>query len=117
MSDGSVFRLHATDLGFWVEDTIAPEASYPSLDMLFREYEHHTYYMKEKTPTEVEIATFSTQDPDLEVVITAPDGRVFKATVSKDSEDGQLLSRSNVVDRLKEAADLGNVWKFAFEAL
>jgi uncharacterized membrane protein len=115
MSDGSVFRLHATDLGFWVEDTIAPEAAYTVLDMMFRDYEHHVYHMEGKTPTKVAI-NFSAEGSDIEVVIEAPDGRIFKASVSKYSSDRILLERHDAIDLLPFAAEMGDMWRMAFKS-
>ncbi len=114
MSDGSVFRLHATDLGFWVEKTIEPGSSYETLDQLFNDYERYVYHMDERTPIKIEVSTFSKQDPELEILIQAPDGHEFKATVQKDSPDGLLLDSDKAEEKIEYASELGSSWRMAF---
>lgn len=37
MEDGSSFRLHATDLGFWIEETVSNNNEYQSLNSLMND--------------------------------------------------------------------------------
>jgi hypothetical protein len=43
MSDGSCFRLHATDLGYWMESTIGKNQPYKSLETLLVDCYHYAY--------------------------------------------------------------------------
>lgn len=105
MSDGSVFRLHATDLGSWVEETVRPDETYKSLDALFRDYGHHVYLSDNQTPN-VELRAHS-------VALTAPDGRLFMAMHQDLSEADLKLISTRTADEFAFAAELGDAWKMA----
>lgn len=116
MSDGTVFRLHATDLGAWIEDTVTPGASYATLNLLFRDYAHHASRLNDYGPPRSTSVTDLPEMPfNFEVLVTAPDGRDFKALILKESADGHLLLLSNVAERISEAAEMGDFWRQAFK--
>jgi hypothetical protein len=116
MCDGTVFRLHATDLGAWIEDTVTPGTSYSSLSQLFRDYGHHTSRVNDYGPPRSTSVTDLPEMPfSVEVLVTSPDGRDFKALILKESADGHLLLLDNVAKRLSEAAECGPFWRQAFK--
>lgn len=106
MSDGSVFRLHATELGSWVEETVKADETYKSLDALFRDYGHHVYHSDNQTP-DVEMRAHS-------VAVTAPDGRLFMAMHQDLSEADLKLISTRTAEEFAFAAELGDCWKMAF---
>lgn len=84
MADGSAFRLHATDLGFWIEDTVAtPENLYPSIENLQRDFEYHTHSISPNYDFEIEEPKITIDDLVLILSVEAMDGRIFKADITK----------------------------------
>lgn len=43
LDDGIIFRLHATELGFWIEKTNAEGQPFPSLDAILLQYSHNQW--------------------------------------------------------------------------
>lgn len=41
--DDGIFRLHATELGFWIEKTNAEGQPFPSLDAILLQYSHNQW--------------------------------------------------------------------------
>src|SRR5271165_7683514 len=79
LTDGTSFRLHATELGFWIEGK-AGVKGYEDLDALMEDYGHHTYNLFPKYNFDLPDATVNLKDTTLEVI--APDGKVFSADIT-----------------------------------
>lgn len=109
LTDGTCVRVHATDLGWWVEGTVVPGGAYLGLAGLFLDYGHHLYQLE---------AQFDFEVPDPKVMIlggslvnvVAPDGREFWATAQNDWEK-KLLTHP---EWLGHALRAGDMWKCAF---
>jgi len=107
MASGVAFRLHATDLGFWIEMTTKDGTGYPSLDTLLTDYYHHTRDSGSGDPVVL------LNGDDLEVI--ADDGRVFSGYVPNFPEWHQKIAHSTEGRKLLEkSACLGDTWKIMF---
>jgi len=103
LSDGTSFRLHATELGAWVEKTVASGGLYRSLDFMYRDYGHYTL-------EEPEVALI-----DGRLVLEAPDGTQFIGVVdSFPEEDRKVVAHSKGFPLIAFAAQLGPMWRAAF---
>jgi hypothetical protein len=110
LSDGTAFRLHATDLGYWIEETEGVNG-YSSLHSLLTDYGRHIYE-----------AYGYKESPDAKIVISgsvvefsAPDGKVFMGDVSKFSEyEQKLLSDPRPIKVLEHCAACGDMWSIGF---
>jgi hypothetical protein len=108
LTDGSSFRLCATDLGFWVEETAGSDGIYRSLDSLFIDYSnhiHHTYGVYSLVSAIIEIDNNT-------ILVSAPDGNIFCGNIFLfPKEDQDLLKDTNKVKSMSEAAVFGNYWR------
>jgi hypothetical protein len=111
MEDGSAFRILATELGWWIEETVArPMDPYPSLTQLFDDY-HNTWYLGRGSldeEAEVEVV-------DDKLMVCSPSGASYcialkslspwELQVVKDERGRKILAR---------AATLGDCWRTLF---
>jgi hypothetical protein len=106
-SDGSTFRLHATDLGAWVEDTVRPGQKYEKLfgpGGLFVDYAHRFGHILPGVQTEGQ-----------DVIFVTPTGETMIADLSRLPPDEQALARHPLSGPyLADAASLGGMAFFAF---
>jgi hypothetical protein len=104
LSDGSSFRLHATDLGAWIEETVPVGTSYRSLHDLLTDYYHHQYALG--SPLAEPIVTVEGDLLELQ-----GEGRSFKGTISSfASEDQKLVRHTKGPALLAACATMGNLW-------
>jgi hypothetical protein len=104
MSDGSCFRLHATDLGYWIEQTVGVGQPYKSLETLFVDY-YHCANVQEPT---VEITPAS-------LMLVSPAGNTFRIHRSCLNEwENKVVSHPQAEDLLAFAAVMGDVWRIVF---
>lgn len=113
MDDGSAFRLHATELGFWIEDTVATsETLYSNLDGLHKDFEHHTWGIPNYD--------FETKGPKIVVInntliVETNDGRQFKADITKFNKwERSICSHSKGLKLLKSSLINFLNWKLNF---
>lgn len=111
--DGKAFRLHATDLGWWMEDTIQPNGKYGSFHTLMQEYYNHSYELAPQYGFDVPEPTVTYENGKL--TLTAPDGKTF------DLEDAHLTEWEMKVCAHKLGprligfgALMGDAWRMAF---
>jgi hypothetical protein len=108
-SDGKVWRLHATDLGFWIEDALKPGQKAVNFTVLFTEFDRYKHY---ETPVEYEPPV--TVEGDV-LVITAFDGKRFEAFIPALSEWEQMVVKHPASPPLLSfAARMGDMWSLAF---
>ena len=96
LSDGTAFRLHATDLGFWTEATAASDGRYHSLNALAIDYGNHHYELEPQYD-------FDTPHPKIAVDgdvfhVEAPDGRVFEGNLTSFTEWEQEVGEVSAAD-------------------
>ena len=109
LTDGTAFRLHATDLGFWIEKT-AGAKGYPSLDAMMTDYYHYIsgqnlYYDPD--------AVVNLNENNLEVM--APDGKVFTADITRFNEyDRRIAMHPEGRKILAYAAAMGDMYLMYF---
>ena len=108
MTDKSAFILFATDLGYWIEGTIAHHSmKYTSLDMMIRDCYGYNY-VKSLNDIYVSVAG------DI-VTFTCEDSHTFEGKVSSFSGKEQLVFKSEKgIEILKEAVSLGEGWRIFF---
>jgi len=104
MEDGTKFRLHATDLGAWIEH-LGTNDLLESLDLVIREYCHHSYYNKvrESAPTvTVENGVLTIVDNE---------GKKTKGKISAFSkEDQELANHPDGPTIISYVAPCGEFW-------
>lgn len=110
LQNGKSFRLHATDLGFWIEET-GNNGKYLSIDSLLTDYGHYVDKLFNKR---LELVTTEVSFDKNELIITAPDGKNFIGDISSFSEkDKKILSHPQIKEILTDAAPFGYVWRVA----
>ena len=110
LANGTRFRLHATDLGFWVEDTAGPDGTYKDLTALITDYRHHTYSLDPVYNFDLPVPTVVLQAGVLELM--APDGKVFQGLVTHfKAEDQKLVHHERGLSILASSADMGDLWQ------
>ena len=129
LSDGTSFRLHATDLGFWIEQTSNVDGKYNSLTSLLIDYSHNvsSFEYKELIKLRQEYdnnipANKYYQVPNAIITMNnsyckfvAPDGREFLIDKSKLSDyEISILKNKKGLKMLSEAAYLGDAWVLLF---
>jgi hypothetical protein len=114
MADGSAFRLHATDLGYWIEETIGSKtAGYPSLNALAIDYGH---YMHDLTPQ------YNFNPPPAEmimekewIVFFTPDEKEFRIKLQCLSEvERNIVNHSFACAELCGYLAFGDMWSMPF---
>lgn len=113
MADGTAFRLHATDLGYWIEETVSGAQGYQSLDALINDYYHHTYGTAWNSSGDV--------SPDFNndgkiLTFSAPDGKHFDIAISRLTEtETNIINNNKALYHLLDAFCLGGgIWMSQF---
>ena len=112
MTDGSAFRLHATELGFWIEGTIAsPDSDYPSLTALAVDYCHHAYSSNrdyDDTPATIVLENDR-------VAFFAPDDTAYSVKLtSLTATELNILHHQSSCKVLLDSLILGEAWTTLF---
>src|SRR5271165_621276 len=111
LTDGTAFRLHATDLGFWIEKT-AGTKGYPSLDAMMTDYYHHVSSLREYNG-DFPDALVNLNGNILEVV--SPDGKTFTADITKFKEyDRRIATHPEGRKILAYGAIMGDMYLMYF---
>lgn len=110
LQDGTAFRLHATELFFWIEET-SPEGKYSSLDVLIKDLSHHMFFDLGFSDEDISISKsrrnnkFIFSIRDKEFIIAEGDL----------SEVQKIILNSDIgINLLKEAIPTGDFWKINF---
>jgi hypothetical protein len=113
LSDGKAWRLHATDLGYWLEETAGFEG-YTKLTNLARDYHHHVYWLAAKYDYDVPDAKVEVKDT--EIIITSPTEKVFTISRSKCSENEMKILTHPIGAKIfgKAVGELGDAWVLDF---
>jgi hypothetical protein len=107
MSDGTAFRLHATELGYWVEDTVGKDELYSDLKALLVDACHFSYDNKDHLVASVE-------GDSLKIDI---DGIFLEGDITKFSPWEQKVCRHpQGPSLLAVAATMGGFWETVFSA-
>ena len=112
MEDGSSFRLHATDLGFWIEDTKG-SSGYNSLNSLIRDI-YHNYN------SDYEIIIINIMDESLTFSVTdglssSTDDKIFTLKINKlTNGEKRIINHPKGIERLADAICVGDLWKIFF---
>lgn len=104
MTDGTAFRLHATNLGAWIEKTVAKNKDdlYSSLTDLIADYDYET-----KEPP-----IYYDEEP---IRFVAPNGKQFRINHSAlTQQEGKIIELSDGLALLLEAFSMGDCWKLFF---
>jgi len=105
LGNGTAFRLHATDLGWWVEKC-AGAGGYTSLDDLARDYCHDAYNYDTSQPD----PTVTLEGANL--VVTAPWGSAMALPLANLSEEEvAALSNPEVLKLFSLAIPCGSCWR------
>lgn len=113
LSDGTAFRLHATDLGFWIEETSASNGKYHSLPALFLDFGHHQYNLEPKFEFDTPPPKVSVKGNTIEVV--AADERLFEVEIGRLGEwEQEMCKHPKAPELLASAITLNEMWKIAF---
>ena len=111
LTDGTAFRLHATDLGFWIEKT-AGAKGYPSLDAMMTDYYHYVSSLWEYNG-DFPDALVNLNGNILEVV--SPDGKTFTADITKFKEyDRRIATHPEGRKILAYGAIMGDMYLMYF---
>jgi len=109
MSDGSSFRLHATDLGAWIEEDVTDEGYYPNIDSLARAVYAYRYNLNH------EAKSFANIIDNRTIVVDVGDGTLLKIKrYNKDKWEQQILNHPDVCHFLPRALEFGDMWKNLF---
>lgn len=104
LEGGHRFRLCATDLGFWIEDTVAEGGLYDDLTALLRDYYNHAYHRGD------------VEDPSVSVfggvlTVTAKDGTSFRGQIANFNEaDRAVVNHQDGSKIISASAPLGDAW-------
>ena len=113
LTDGTAFRLHATDLGYWMEETEGPNG-YQSLHGLLTDYGHHSNSLLSQYNFDPPDAVIVREDK--EVKFSAADGKIFSISWDKLLPLEQKIINNPVgIKLLAEAAAMGDAWKIIFQ--
>lgn len=105
MEDGTKFRLHATDLGAWVEH-LGTSDLLVSLDLVIREYCNHSYHNKVR-----ESAPTVTVENGILTIIDN-EGKKTKGKISSFSkEDQELANHPEGPTIIAYIAPCGDFWR------
>jgi hypothetical protein len=110
-TEGSCFTLCATDLGFWVRETVCAGVPYKSLGVMFSNYD------------DLILSASSLEDaPTLVVVsgntlrVTTPLGKVFEVDIDALSDwEKRVVRHRNGAKIISLACQLGDMWKCLFK--
>ena len=115
MSDGSAFRLHATDLGYWIEPTLADKSdTYKSLAMLFTDYYQLECSGSSGQAWDVEPMILINKDI---VRLMAPNnGNEYIINRSDMTEwENRVADHPKAMELFSFAASMGDCWRMAFK--
>ena len=106
LENGVAFRLHANDLGFWIEETVSSQDQiYHNLDTLINDC--YQYYPQGICPITIENGI---------MIVSASDGTKFRGDISSFSDWEQLiLNDQEGLFILQEYILLGDIWKLGFQ--
>ena len=107
------FRLHATDLGFWIEKTVEEGQSYPDITSWLEDYHNHFYKLGPSYNHEV-------PDPNVErksdhILLISVDGKQFKLGLNLEPDELEIINHPRGLKRLSEAAACGDCWPMLFK--
>lgn len=112
LSDGKSWRLFATDLGYWIEETAGFEG-YTKLDNLIRDYYYHVYWLAPKY--EYDLPNAQVEIFEEQINITAPEGKIFTIDKSKCSDNEmKILNHPVGLEIFKKAIGIGDMWALDF---
>jgi hypothetical protein len=111
-TDGSVFRLHANDLGVWISGTVkgSPDRTYnyKDFDTFMEDVSQHTYFMD----SEIQLELFEGV-----VRVNVEDGVKFHIDFTDLSEETQrIFKHPEGLGRMQNAISLGKGWRVLFTA-
>jgi hypothetical protein len=120
LSDGSAFRLHATELGFWIEETEGADGYYPSLHALAIDYGHHMhnhmpYYNYNPPDAEIEIKDDILSRGHKIIAAISPKNKIFliRSCDLSDTENN-ILNNNKAIRVLKNSLCMGEMWRSQF---
>lgn len=106
LNDDTSFRLHATELGFWIEESA--EGNYPSLDILIKDISHHMFFDLGWN-SQITIAKMHDK------FIFSDKNKDFVIMENRLSDVEKKILNSDIgIDLLKEAIPTGDFWKMMF---
>lgn len=109
LTDGTAFRLFATDLGFWMQETVAEGGPYKSLSMLFMDV-NNFMYTQSTDGYETEV---SVEGDTLKVLAS---GKTFEVSIPSLDEWGQKVCRHASRDQLiRSSCELGELYNIVFK--
>lgn len=109
MSDGSSFRLHATDLGAWIEEDIKSDGFYPDINSLAQAVHNYRYRLSTTIPS------VSAEIVSDVIMIDVCNGELFRIKrSSKDEWENKILKHPDVCKFLPRALEFGDMWKTFF---
>lgn len=114
MTDGTAFRLHATDLGYWVEDTIPKGSQYSDFNSLFTDFDHHQYKLEEHfTGEDVPAPVVTVGEGILRLVSIS--GQSFEVKLSTLSAwERAVCEHPEGIKLLTQASQMGDLWRMVF---
>jgi hypothetical protein len=112
MEDGSAFRLHATDLGYWMTEAKGFNG-YQSLESLMIDYGYHMYDLMPSYHYDPPAPKISLLENNLE--IESPDGKSFQIGLDKLSDRERLImSTPKGMEHFGKASAMGEFWETMF---
>ncbi|OHD23351.1 MAG: hypothetical protein A2Y38_10425 [Spirochaetes bacterium GWB1_59_5] len=108
LTDDTCIRVHATELGWWIEGTAPPGGVYRGLTGLFCDYGHHHYEIEPDLDFDVPEPTLEIDG--LRVKVVSAKGRAFLAVAETEWEQ-KLLGHPLWLGHALRAGDL---WRTAF---
>jgi hypothetical protein len=114
-SDGKSFRIHATELGSWVEDDASVEGDYPSIAALSLAVGgHRERKSREAGLNELPPATAVLMNGTIHV--DAGDGTLFSIKqTARDEWDRKVLSHPDVLKFIARVAMSSDMWMTWFD--
>jgi hypothetical protein len=115
LSDGTSFRLHATDLGFWVEDTVRSGGMYRSIGAACGDYGRHHYALESASNFKKKIRGPKVLAGIDVIEAIAPDGREFRISVlDLPAWDRKVAGHPKGLKLIAKALFMGSMWNLAF---
>lgn len=113
MSDGNVFRIHATDLGFWIEETANTSGEYTIFNNLLIDMYRHFYSLQFDNK-------YSTPNPSVVklddlLMFEFIDGKIFEFKYKYLSDfSKEILSLPEGIDIFADMVTLGDCCNLVF---
>ena len=126
LSDGACFRLHATDIGFWIEETHCSNGRYRSFSAIFIDYSHYVYdlesqyYLRSHANNSPILGDYNVPSPKVYLTknllkIKAVDGKIFELERKYLNDyESMICNHPKALNLLKQAACFGYSWTFVF---